>query len=157
MFRAFLDSQVSRTDGSILGIEEQLQSPVIEGCPDLQARIDPMIEHPDSLVVTDFKTSPSRWTENDAMASEGQPLIYHELARDLANKPVRLQFAVITKTKEPTIELKSVVPEPQKIERIRWLIQNVWLGIQSGVFYPVSNVMNCPTCGYRDHYSRWVG
>ncbi|WP_397570414.1 RecB family exonuclease [Schlesneria sp. T3-172] len=157
MFRAFLDSQVSRPDGSILGIEEQLQAPVIDGCPDLQARIDLMIEHPDSLVVTDFKTSRSRWSENDATASEGQLLIYHELVRELANKPVRLQFAVITKTKEPTIELKSIVPESQKIERIRRLIQNVWLGIKSGVFYPVPNVMNCPTCGYRDRCSRWVG
>ena len=64
----------------------------------------------------------------------------------MALEGIRLQFAVITKTKQPNIELQTVAPEPQRIERIRRLIQNVWASIQSGVFYPVPSAMNCPSC-----------
>ena len=157
MLRAFLNSELSRPVGSIVGIEEEIRAPVIADCPDLLARLDLMIESEDALVVTDFKTSRSRWSYAETSASEGQLLIYHELIREFANKPIRLQFAVITKTKQPDIELRTIDPDPQRIERIRRLIQNVWASIQSGTFYPVPSAMNCPTCGYRDWCSRWNG
>ena len=157
MLRAFLDSELSRPAGSIVGIEEEIRAPIIADCPDLLARLDLMTESEEALVVTDFKTSRSRWSAAETSASEGQLLIYHELIREFASKPIRLQFAVITKTKQPDIELRSVEPDPQRIERIRRLIQNVWASIQSGIFYPVPSAMNCPTCGYRDRCSRWNG
>ena len=157
MLQAFLNSALSRTVGSIIGIEEEFQAPLIADCPDLFARLDLMVESEDALLVTDFKTARSRWSTAEANASEGQLLIYHELVQHITDKPVRLQFAVITKTKEPSVELITVDPDPQRIERIRRLIQNVWTGIQSGNFYPVPSVMNCPTCGYRDRCSRWNG
>jgi len=157
MLGAFLSSELSRPVGSIVGIEEQLQAPVIADCPDLLARLDLMVESEEALVITDFKTSRGRWSTAETNASEGQLLIYHELIRMVTDKPIRLQFAVITKTKQPDIELRTVEPDPQRIERIRRLIQNVWTSIQTGVFYPVPSAMNCPTCGYRDRCSRWTG
>ena len=157
MLRAFLGSELSRPAGSIVGIEEELKAPVIADCPDLLARLDLMVESEEALVVTDFKTSRGRWSSAETNASEGQLLIYHEMIRQISDKPIRLQFAVITKTKQPDIELKAVTPDPQRIERIRRLIQNVWASIQTGVFYPVPSATNCPTCGYRDRCSRWNG
>ena len=71
--------------------------------------------------------------------------------------PIRLQFAVITKTKQPEVAIHTVTPDPLRIERIRQLIQRVWAGIQTGNFYPVPNAMNCPTCGYRDRCTQWTG
>lgn len=157
MLQSFLNSDLSRPAGSIIGIEEEFQAPLIENCPDLFARLDLMVESDDVLTVTDFKTARGRWSSADVNASEGQLLVYHELVRRFVDKPIRLQFAVITKTKQPTIEVSTVVPDPQRIERIRRLIQNVWTGIQLQNFYPVPSAMNCPSCGYRDRCSQWNG
>jgi putative RecB family exonuclease len=157
MLQAFLDSHASRPSGAIVGIEEEVRAPVIANCPDLLARLDLMVESEDAILITDFKTSRARWSAAETDANEGQLLIYHEVIRELADKPIRLQFAVITKTKQPDIELRTVDPDPQKIERIRRLVQNVWASIQTGLFYPVPSAMNCPGCGYRDRCSRWNG
>ena len=157
MLQAFVSSDLSRPSGSIIGIEEELQAPVLSDCPDLLARLDLAVETDDALVVTDFKTARSRWSAGDVNAAEGQLVLYHELIQQLTDKPIRLQFAVITKTKQPDIELQPVTPDPLRIERIRQLIRRVWTGIQSGNFYPVPNAMNCPSCGYRDRCARWTG
>lgn len=157
MLRAFLNSELSRPLGSIVGIEEEIRAPVIANCPDLLARLDLMIDCEEDLVITDFKTSRNRWSAAETIASEGQLLIYHELLREFTNKPIRLQFAVITKTKLPDIELRTVDPHPQRIERIRRLLQNVWTNIRAGTFYPVPSAMNCPTCGYRERCTLWNG
>ena len=157
MLQAFLASDLSRPAGSIIGIEEELRSPVIADCPDLLARLDLMVETDEAFVVTDFKTARSRWSSGDVNAAEGQLIVYHELVRQFADKPIRLQFAVITKTKQPEVEIQPVAADPARIERIRQLIQRVWASIQAGNFYPVPNAMNCPTCGYRDRCARWTG
>ena len=157
MLHAFVGSDLSRPTGSIIGIEEELQAPVLSDCPDLLARLDLAVETDDALVVTDFKTARSRWSAGDVNAAEGQLVLYHELIQQLTDKPIRLQFAVITKTKQPDIDLQPVTPDPLRIERIRQLIRRVWTGIQSGNFYPVPNAMNCPSCGYRDRCARWTG
>ena len=157
MLQAFVGSDLSRPSGSIIGIEEELQAPVLGDCPDLLAILDLAVETDDAVVVTDFKTARSRWSAGDVNAAEGQLVLYHELIQQLTDKPIRLQFAVITKTKQPDIELQPVTPDPLRIERIRQLIRRVWTGIQSGNFYPVPNAMNCPSCGYRDRCARWTG
>ncbi len=157
MLQAFLDSELSKPEGSIIGIEEEFQAPVIAECPDLFARLDLMVEDSTTMTITDFKTARSRWSPAETNASEGQLLIYHELVRQITDRPIRLQFAVITKTKTPDIELRTVDPDPQRIARIRRLIQNVWAGIQSGNYYPVPSAMNCPTCGYRERCLQWNG
>lgn len=50
--------------------------------------------------VTDFKTSRSRWSPADVDAAAGQLLLYGELLRRRFDRPVQLQFAVLTKTKQ---------------------------------------------------------
>ena len=157
MLQAFVVSDLSRPTGSIIGIEEELRFPVLADCPDLLARLDLLVETDEAFVVTDFKTARSRWSPGDVNAAEGQLIVYHELVRQWADKPIRLQFAVITKTKQPDVEIQPVTADPQRIERIRRLIQRVWAGIQTGVFYPVPSAMNCPTCGYRNRCARWTG
>jgi putative RecB family exonuclease len=157
MLQSFLDSDISQPAGSIIGIEEEFQAPLIANCPDLFARLDLVVESDHAVIVTDFKTARSRWSTGDVHASEGQLVIYHELVQRVTDKPVRLQFAVLTKTRQPEIQLHVVEPDPRRISRIRQLIHHVWIGIQSGNFYPVPSAMNCPTCGYRDRCALWNG
>ena len=113
MLAAFQESDLAKPEGAILGIEEELRGPVIDGCPDLLARLDLVVENDDELVVTDFKTSRSRWSTQQFEQSIDQLLLYHEIAGKLAgDKPVRLQFSVITKANNPTVEVYSVPTDP---------------------------------------------
>ena len=58
-------------------------------------------------------------------------LLYHELAQPLADgRPIRLQFAVATKLKNPEIQKYDVEADPQQIERMKGIVERVWGAIE---------------------------
>lgn len=158
MLGAFQGSPVAVPAGHIIGVEEELRGPLVPGCPDLLGRIDLLVETSDSLVVTDLKTSRSRWSHAQADDSAGQLLLYHELVRGFApNKKVRLQFAVVTKAKEPLIDIHEVSVDRKRIDRTKRIVERVWRGIEAKIFYPAPSPMQCPSCSYRDACRAWSG
>lgn len=158
ILRAFRRSELAVVKGRILGIEQELRSEFAEGVPDLLARLDLVVETDDALVITDFKTSRGRWSATQAEDSAEQLLIYGELAQRLAPcKSLRLEYAVITKTKRPVVERHAVSTSAQRIARTRQIVQRVWQAIESGVFYPAPNSINCPTCTFRERCQAWTG
>ncbi len=109
MLRAFRTSELARPAGTVIGVEEELRGAIVPGCPDLLARVDLLIDTPAELVVTDLKTSRGRWSQDQADAAAEQLLLYSELVgRLMPGKPVRLEFAVISKTKQPTVDRLAV-------------------------------------------------
>jgi len=158
MLRAFQASDLSQPGGTILGIEEELREPLVPGCPDLLARIDLLIDTGSELVIRDFKTARSRWSQNQAAESAGQLLLYSELVQKLdPEKTVRLEFAVLTKTKEPAVDLYVVRADRQRVDRMKRIIERVWRSIEAGLFYPAPSPMQCPTCPYREPCRAWTG
>jgi putative RecB family exonuclease len=158
MLTAFMRNEASRPDGQILGVEEQLQESVIEGCPDLLARLDLLIETDDAVVVTDFKTSRARWSQEQANQAGEQLLLYSELVKHFVPaKPLRLEFVVLTKTKSPSIEIYTVAVDQQRVDRSRKTVERVWRGIESGLFFPSPSMMNCPSCPFRGPCRAWSG
>ena len=117
-----------------------------------------MVETETEVVVTDLKTARSAWSAQQAEQAGGQLLLYYELARELAGgKPVRLQFAVLTKTKRPSMELYTVEPNRQQLVRSRRIVEKVWKAIDAGHFYPSPSPMSCPGCPYREPCRKWQG
>jgi len=158
MLAAFQASPLARPDGIILGVEEELRGPIVAGCPDILGRLDLVIETADELIVTDLKTARSRWSQDQVEESAGQLLLYHELARSLApHRRLRLQFAVLTKAKQPAFDLHEVLAAPQRIVRTKKIVERVWSAIESGTFYPAPSAMNCTGCPFRQPCRRWVG
>lgn len=158
MFAAFQTSLLANPPGRIIGVEEELRGSVVAGCPDLLGRIDLIVETADELVVTDLKTSRSRWSREQADDSAGQLLLYHELVRDFApRKRVRLQFAVLTKSKEPAIDLHEVPADVRQIDRTKRIVERVWKAIDSQNFYPSPSPMQCPSCSFRPQCRAWTG
>lgn len=87
-----------------------------------------------------------------------QLLLYSELTRKLIpGKPLQLEFAVFTKTKEPTVERHPVLLDPQRIARTKRVIERVWQAIESDLYYPAPSAMNCPGCPYRKPCRAWNG
>jgi len=104
VLKTFWESPLAHVEGQIIGVEEELRGAIASELPDLLARIDLIVETTDALNVIDFKTSRSRWSSDQAASAGEQLLLYSELARQLSpEKQLRLQFAVITKTKGSTL------------------------------------------------------
>jgi CRISPR/Cas system-associated exonuclease Cas4 (RecB family) len=155
---AFQTSSIADPAGRIIGVEEELRGAVVAGCPDVLGRIDLLVETADELVVTDLKTSRSRWSRDQADDSAGQLLLYHELVRDFApRKRVRLQFAVLTKAKEPAIDVHEVPVSGQRIDRTKRIVERVWKAIDAKVFYPAPSAMQCPSCSFHEQCRAWTG
>jgi hypothetical protein len=156
MLTVFQSSCWARPRGVIVGIEQELRGPIVPGCPDMLGRLDLLVETTDALVITDLKTARNRWSPDQVQESAGQLLLYHELARNLApRKRLRLQFAVLTKAKQPALDLHEVPSEPQQLERAKRLVERVWRAIASEHFYPTPSPLQCPTCPYRAPCRAW--
>jgi len=158
MLRAFQASRLATPDGTILAVEEELRADLVPGCPELLGRVDLIVETANALEVTDFKTARSQWSVEHVEGVAPQLLLYSELAKPLSDgKPLRLAFAVITKTQAPSVNVHPVAVAPFQVERTKLVVERVWNAIQSGNFYPISTTMNCPGCPYRKPCRAWTG
>ena len=158
VLRAFCASDLANPSGRILGIEEELRGAVVPGAPDLLARIDLIIETDEALVVTDFKTARSRWSDSLAQDQAEQLLLYSELAKQLApGKDLRLEFAVLTKAKFPVADRLPVHVDHRRIARTKSVVRRIWQAIQAGHYYPSPSPINCPSCPFREPCRRWSG
>jgi CRISPR/Cas system-associated exonuclease Cas4 (RecB family) len=158
MLTAFQTSELADPSGTIIGIEEELTGELVAGVPDLLARVDLLVDDRDALRLTDLKTARSRWSAEQVQDSAGQLLLYHELTKPIAEgRPIRLEFAVLTKTKTPEVYRHEVSANPQQIDRMKRIIERVWKGIELQLFYPSPSAMQCPTCPFREACRAWAG
>jgi RecB family exonuclease len=155
---AFTKSEFARPNGAILGVEEPLRGEIVPGCPELLARVDLITETAEHLELTDFKTARASWNENCVSDAAPQLLLYSELAKPLADgKPVRLRFAVMSKTKIPELRFHDVELDAKRLTRTKRIVERVWRAIQSGHFYPNPSPINCPTCPFQKPCRAWTG
>ena len=109
-------------------------------------------------MVRDFKTARSRWNADQVDDSAGQLLLYGEAVRSIVpDKAVRLEFVVLTKTKEPAVDLHVVPADALRSHRQKVVVERVWQSIAAGRFYPAPSPMSCSTCPYRKPCRQWPG
>jgi CRISPR/Cas system-associated exonuclease Cas4 (RecB family) len=158
MLKAFATSDLAKPAGTIVAVEETLRGPIIPGLPDVLGRVDLILETAEELVISDWKTSRAKYSEDQVQDSTEQLLLYSELARDFApGKKVRLEFAVLTKTKETSIERHSAMADPLRVDRTKRIVERVFRSIEAGHFYPAPSMMNCPGCPFKDPCRKWPG
>ncbi len=131
----------------MIGIEETLRETIIQGRPEFLGIVDLVFASGGTLVIRDYKTSRSKWNQGTAELSADQMLLYSELVKSLLpDIEVKLEFAVITKTKSPTVELFQIDADENLIERTKQVASCTLEAIESGVFYPNQSAMNCGGC-----------
>jgi putative RecB family exonuclease len=156
--QAFLACEWAHPGGRIVAVEEELRSPIVPGCPDVLGRVDLLVDDGHELVLTDFKTSRSAWSDGRVVEAAPQLLLYNELAQPLTDgRPLRLQFAVLTKAQTPSFTLHPVDNDPAQVNRTKAVIRRVWQAIQAQHFYPSPSPVNCPACPYRCACAAWQG
>jgi CRISPR/Cas system-associated exonuclease Cas4 (RecB family) len=153
---SFQGSDFARPEGTILAVEEELRGELVPGVPDLLARVDLLVDAGNAFVLSDLKTSRSAWSEDRVADSAPQLLLYSELAKTLTDgKPLRLSFAVLTKTKLPQLTVHSVPIDPVSVARFKRIVEQVWRAIQGAYFYPNPSPLNCPSCPFREPCREW--
>lgn len=159
LLRAFLRSPLARPGGRIIGVEEEMRAGVVPGCPDIVGRLDLLVETDDAVLVVDLKSSRCRWGSAKVAEAAPQLVLYGELVKPLAaGKPILLSFAVLTKTKHPTLTLHPLTIDAEDVEQTKAMVARVWRAIQTGAFYPNPSGMNCPGCPFRNRPCRaWIG
>ncbi len=156
--QAFQASDLATPKGTIIAVEEELRGAIIPGAPDVLGRLDLLVESESELVLTDLKTARRPWSNEHAQDAGSQLLLYGELVKPLMDgKPLRLQFAVLTKGSTPTVTIVPVEADPQRIERTRRIAARVWRAIEAEHFFPAPSAMNCPTCPFREPCRAWRG
>ena len=158
MLRKFLTSELAHPEGRIIGIEEEFRGVLIPGLPDLLGYVDLLLETDDAIVIRDFKTSRSLWSPQQADEQSDQLLLYADLVHQvIPGKSLRLQFAVMTKARDPKVQLLEASFHQSKLDRTKRVVQTVWSAIQAGHFYPSPSPLQCPSCGYRRQCNAWRG
>jgi len=158
MFTTFQASHFANPKGTIVAVEESMRAEFITGVPDVLARVDLAVQSGDELVLTDFKTSRSRWSADQAQSQAEQLLLYANLAgRVLDGKHIKLQFAVVTKAKTPQLEVHEVSLDTARLDRTKAIFSRVWDAIKSGNVYPSPSQMNCQSCGFKSACRAWAG
>jgi hypothetical protein len=120
--------------------------------------VDLIVDAGDELLISDFKTARCAWNDFKVEDVAPQLLLYSELVRPIADgRPIKLSFAVLTKTKVPQFTVHDVPLDVQQVERTKRTVERIWEAIQSGHFYPVPSPLNCSSCSYREPCRRWAG
>lgn len=98
-------------------------------------------------VVVEHKTSARRYTE-DQLRHDFQPTAYRFAARELGMGTVNLRYQVVTKAKEPVVQVEDVQRgEAQEDDFLRTAV-GVLKAVEAGAFYPVRG-WQCRSCPYR--------
>jgi putative RecB family exonuclease len=156
LLKAFQTSRVAQPGGTILGVEEDLCGQIEPGAPMLRGIVDLIVETPDQLVLTDWKTSRARWSEYQVEDAAEQLLLYAELARDFApRKPVHIELVILTKTKVAAIDRHPLPVDDRRLARTRRLVGRVWRAIQAEHFYPAPSPLTCGGCPFREPCRQW--
>lgn len=156
----FLLSPLASPEGEILGVEEEIRITLHPDLPDVVAKVDLVYQTHQSLQVIDFKTSRSRWNEEKAREAGDQLVLYGTTVKSISaslSLPVNLQFGVITKAKNPTVQILTVPTDSNRVELLTQSSLQVWEAIQSGNFYPSPSPQNCTTCPFKSRCPVFAG
>jgi putative RecB family exonuclease len=157
MLMSLLGSDIAKPVGEIIGVEREVAGSLSPDCPDLFGIADLVVDTGEAVVLTDFKTSATRWSGVDVEVSSEQLLVYGELAQEFTDKPIELRFVVVTKTKVPLIVTHRIERSDAGVQRTIDGIRRTWHAIESGHFYPAPSKFSCGGCPYRKACRAWKG
>lgn len=141
----------------IISIEHAHRFRLLADVPPIESRIDLLELQSTDLVVSDLKSSRSRW--NDAKVQECVPqlILYATglmpLMRELGAKRIVTKFVVVTKAKSPVVQVLQPQACQDDVVRLKQTVSETWSAIQTGLFVK-RETWACGQCQFR---SRCLG
>ena len=142
------------TGSQIIAIEESVRFRLLADVPPIEMRLDLLELKGTDLIVSDLKTSRSRWSESKVADSLPQLILYAHglmpLLRELGAKKVVPRFVAVTKAKKPVVQILQPTATQNDVMRLKQTVAETWSAIQSGVF-PRRESWSCAHCPYMRH------
>jgi hypothetical protein len=144
----------SNGDGAqIIAIEHSSRFNLLAEVPPIEARLDLLELQGTALVVTDLKTSRSRWSDAKTAAAIPQLVLYATsllpLMRELGATRIVTKFVVVTKAKSPIVQVLQPKASQDDVVRLKQTISESWAAIQTGVF-PRRESWVCGQCPFHN-------
>jgi CRISPR/Cas system-associated exonuclease Cas4 (RecB family) len=145
--------ETTMPDGAqIISIEHSNRFRLLADVPPIESRIDLLELHGTDLVVSDLKSSRSRWNEAKVQESIPQLVLYAtgllSLMRELGANRIVTKFVVVTKGKKPVVQVLQPQASQDDVVRLKQTISETWAAIQSGLFVKRES-WACGQCPYR--------
>lgn len=112
----------------------------------LTGAFDLVLVEDERHVIVEHKTSARRYTE-DQLQNDFQPTAYRYAAREIGMGKAALRYQVVTKTKEPAVQVENVERNEQQEDDFLRTAVGVLKAIDAGAFYPLRG-WQCRTCPY---------
>jgi len=150
MLARFLDE--AERPVRVLGVEEPFSVEIIdpltgEILPErLVGVFDAVVETDRGLRVLEHKTGARRWSE-DRIATDLQLTAYHWVAPQVGLDGAEVEVQLLTKTKEPKLEVYHPSRTPRDHDDLLRTISGVLTAIRAGAIWPVRD-WHCRGCQY---------
>lgn len=153
MLAAYLEHLQGEEPGrQTIGIEHEAHFKLVPDSPPIKARVDLVEIVGEALVVTDWKTSKSRWNVAKAAERLGQLVVYSyallPMLKALEVSRVVPRFVVLTKAK--TVKIQVLEPKASQTDAARFKdsVAETWAAVQAGIF-PRRESWACSSCPFR--------
>ncbi|HEY3319184.1 MAG TPA: PD-(D/E)XK nuclease family protein [Planctomycetota bacterium] len=136
----------------IIAIEHAHRFTLLPGVPPIEMRLDLLELNGADLIVTDVKTSRSRWNEMKAQEHLPQLVLYSvglvPLLRELGAKRIVPQFTVVTKAKSPAVQVLEPKASQADVDRLKRMVGETWDAVQKEVFVQREG-WQCAQCPFK--------
>ncbi len=145
-------AQAATDVGEVIAIEHEARVFISLSAPPLLARIDLIELVGDELVITDFKTSRSKWNQSKTTDNLAQLIVYgraiQPMARALGARRIVTRFVVLTKAKKPQVQVLTPRPTETDVTRLEELVTDTWASISGGGAFPRCEGWQCKQCPF---------
>ena len=155
MLNAYRDHVLQSASGAgaqIIAIEHKHRFRLLADVPPIEMRLDLLELDGSDLIVTDLKTSRSKWNDEKVRESLGQLVLYANglvpLLKELGAKRIVPRFLVVTKAKKPVVQVLEPHATQEDVVRLKEQVADTWSAIKAGVFVPRESWM-CAQCPYK--------
>ena len=154
-FVEYANLEATLPDASqIISIEHKNRHRLLADVPPIESRIDLLELQGTNLIVSDLKTSRSRWNDSKVQESLGQLVLYATgllpLMHALGAKRIITKFIVVTKAaKNPVVQVLQAQPSNEDdVTRLKQTVAATWNAIKKEAFVR-SEGWQCAQCPYR--------
>ncbi len=136
----------------IIAIEESVRFCLLADVPPIEMRVDLLELNGRDLIVSDLKTTKSRW--NEAKLAQGLPqliLYAHGLMpvlRELGAARIVPRFVAVTKAKKPVVQVLQPNATQGDADALKLTIGDTWQRIAKAEFQPRRG-WHCALCPYQ--------
>ena len=153
MLLAYRRHMESEGAAQTIGVEHAVRFRLLSDAPPIEARLDLVELRGTDLIVTDVKTSRSRWSDDKAREQLPQLVFYAFAAvaimRELGATRLVPRFVVVTKGKTPVVQVVEPKASSEDASRAKQLLADCWQTMRSSSAFVRHEGWQCKQCQFR--------